>query len=240
MKSPWRFFIVIEALLAIFLLWQLSSNPAMLILLLFGILNIYWALRNQQRRKFQLILGSVILIICLVNSPATWLMLVFAVIFLGLKGFEIAGISMPNRSMKTKKSIVMVETIDPASHNGERKKQNWIGNDRIGTQVFEWDDINVAILAGDTIVDLGNTLLPKEDSVVIVRKGFGRTRILVPYGIGILFEHATLYGKVIFDDELQVLRNETIKIYSEDYDESPRRLKIVTNTLVGDVEVIRA
>jgi predicted membrane protein len=119
------------------------------------------------------------------------------------------------------------------------KKQNWIGNDRIGTQVFEWDDINVAILAGDTIVDLGNTLLPKEDSVVIVRKGFGRTRILVPYGIGILFEHATLYGKVDFDEDTQVLRNETIKIYSEDYDESPRRLKIVTNTLVGDVEVIR-
>lgn len=44
----------------------------------------------------------------------------------------------------------------------------------------------MAILAGDTIVDLGNTLLPKEDSIVIVRKGFGRTRILVPYGIGIL------------------------------------------------------
>ena len=151
MKSPWRFFIVIEALLAIFLLWQLSSNPAMLIMLLFGTLNIYWALRKHRRRKFQLILGSVILIICLVNSPATWLMLIFAVIFLGLKGFE----------------------------------------------------------------------------------------ILVPYGIGILFEHATLYGKVDFDEDTQVLRNETIKMYSEDYDESPRRLKIVTNTLVGDVEVIR-
>jgi predicted membrane protein len=82
-------------------------------------------------------------------------------------------------------------------------------------------------------------LLPKEDSIVIVRKGFGRTRILVPYGIGILFEHATLYGKVDFDEDTQVLRNETIKMYSEDYDESPRRLKIVTNTLVGDVEVIR-
>jgi lia operon protein LiaF len=239
MKSPWRFFIVIEALLAIFLLWQLSSNPAMLIMLLFGVLNIYWAMHKHRHGKFQLILGSVILIICLVNSPATWLMLIFAVIFLGLKGFEIAGISIPNHSLKNKKSIVMVETTDPTSHNGERKKQNWIGNDRIGTQVFEWDDINVAILAGDTIVDLGNTLLPKEDSVVIVRKGFGRTRILVPYGIGILFEHATLYGKVDFDEDTQVLRNETIKIYSEDYDESPRRLKIVTNTLVGDVEVIR-
>lgn len=132
----------------------------------------------------------------------------------------------------------MVETTDPTSHNGERK-QSWIGNDRIGTQVFEWDDINVAILAGDTIVDLGNTLLPKEDSIVIVRKGFGRTRILVPYGIGILFEHATLYGKVEFDEETQVLRNETIKMYSEDYDESPRRLKSHHEYLSGDVEVIR-
>lgn len=239
MKSPWRFFIVIEALLAIFLLWQLSSNPAMLIMLLFGGLNIYFALRKQPQRKFQLILGSVIVIICLVNSPATWMMLIFAVIFLGLKGFEIAGISMPSHSFKNKKSIVMVETTEPTEHNDERQKQSWIGNDRIGTQVFEWDDINVALLAGDTIVDLGNTLLPKEDSVVIVRKGFGRTRILVPYGIGILFEHSTLYGKVDFDESHQVLRNETVKIYSEDYDESSRRLKIVTNTLVGDIEVIR-
>lgn len=239
MKSPWRFFIVIEALLAIFLLWQLSANPPMLIMLIFGVLNIYFALRKHRRRKFQLILGLVILIICLVNSPATWLMLIFAVIFLGLKGFEVAGISMPSHSLKNKKSIIIVDTTDPASHSGERKKQSWIGNERIGSQVFEWDDINVAVLAGDTIVDLGNTLLPKEDSIVIVRKGFGRTRILVPYGIGILFEHATLYGKVEFDEDQQVLRNETVKIYSDDYDESQRRLKIVTNTLVGDVEVIR-
>jgi lia operon protein LiaF len=40
-------FIVIEALLAIFLLWQLSSNPAMLIMLLFGVLNIYWAMHKH-------------------------------------------------------------------------------------------------------------------------------------------------------------------------------------------------
>ncbi|HAP6950980.1 TPA: cell wall-active antibiotics response protein, partial [Enterococcus faecium] len=32
---------------------------------------------------------------------------------------------------------------------------------------------------------------------------------------------------------------EQIKIYSSDYDENPRRLKIITNTLIGDVEVIR-
>lgn len=30
-----------------------------------------------------------------------------------------------------------------------------------------------------------------------------------------------------------------IKIDSNDYDENPRRFKIITNTIVGDIDVIR-
>lgn len=135
--------------------------------------------------------------------------------------------------------MIIVEAESPTEHQGERKKQSWFGNERIGNQVFEWDDINVDLIAGDTIVDLGNTLLPKEDSVVIIRKVFGRTRVLVPYGVGILFEHATFYGKVRFEEEEIALKNESLKMYSEDYDDSPRRLKLITNSLLGDVEVIR-
>ncbi|MGM0215632.1 cell wall-active antibiotics response protein LiaF [Enterococcus sp. AZ109] len=239
MRSPWRFFIIIELLLAVFLLWQVSSNPPVLIMVVFGILNIYWGLRKNHRRKFQLILGSLILIICLVNSPATWLMLIFAVLFIGLKGVEIAGVSFPSYSFKNKKQMIIVEAENPTEHQGEKKKQPWFGNERIGNQVFEWDDINVDLIAGDTIIDLGNTLLPKEDSVVIIRKVFGRTRVLVPYGVGILFEHATFYGKVRFEEEELILKNESLKMYSVDYDDSPRRLKLITNSLLGDVEVIR-
>ena len=49
----------------------------------------------------------------------------------------------------------------------------------------------------------------------------------------------TLVGNVLFEEEQFSLKNEQIKIYSSDYDENPRRLKIITNTLIGDVEVIR-
>lgn len=239
MKHPWRFFIIVEALLAILLLWQLSTNTAVLVMFIFGALNIYWALRKGKRRGFQCILGIIILVLCLVNSPATWAMLIFGILFIVLKGAEIAGVSFPNRSFNNKKSIVIVETAEPSIHQGQRKKQNWLGNDRIGTQIFEWDDINISVFAGDTIIDLGNTLLPKEDSIVLIRKAFGRTRILVPDGVAIMLEHASIYGKIEFEGEELSLKNETIKIYSEDYDASQRRLKLVTNTLFGDIEVIR-
>ena len=135
--------------------------------------------------------------------------------------------------------MMMIQTEQLKPHNNERTKQQLIGNQRIGSDVYEWDDINIAIATGDTIIDLGNTLLPKDDNIVIVRKGVGRTRILVPLGIAISLEHATIVGNVYFEEEQFALKNESIKIYSNDYDENPRRLKIITNTLLGDVEVIR-
>ncbi len=73
----------------------------------------------------------------------------------------------------------------------------------------------------------------------MVRKGIGRTRILVPLGVGVMVEYATFAGDLIFEGEQSTLRNESLKVYSEDYDENPRRIKIITSTFLGDVEVIR-
>lgn len=242
MNSSLRFFVVVETLLLLFAVWQIVNNTEILIFVVFGALNIYLALRKQPRKKFQkfqLILGSLILFFSLVSSPALWLMLIFAVLFIGLKGVEISGIDLTKNAFWRKKQMMMIQTEQLKPHNNERTKQQLIGNQRIGSDVYEWDDINIAIATGDTIIDLGNTLLPKDDNIVIVRKGVGRTRILVPLGTAISLEHATIVGNVYFEEEQFALKNESIKIYSNDYDENPRRLKIITNTLLGDVEVIR-
>ncbi|OTP09506.1 hypothetical protein A5844_002284 [Enterococcus sp. 10A9_DIV0425] len=243
MNSSWRFFIVVEALLLLFAIWQIVNNFGLLLLVAFGILNIYLSSRKSPRsgfQNFQLVLGGLIIFFSLVNSPALWAMIVFAILFIGLKGVEISGIDLTKNTFWRKKQIIMVQTEQLKSHNNERKKQQLFGNQRIGNDVYEWDDINIAMLSGDTIIDLGNTLLPKDDNIIIVRKGIGRTRILVPLGIAVSLEHATLIGNVQFEEEPFSLRNESIKIYSNDFDENPRRLKIITNTIIGDIEVIRA
>lgn len=54
-----------------------------------------------------------------------------------------------------RKSLVVVETSSTTEKNGKRMKRPWIGNERIGNAIYEWDDINFSIFAGDTIIDLG-------------------------------------------------------------------------------------
>lgn len=242
MKNPWRFFFVVEALLASVAIWQMAQNEGLLIFLIIGILCLYFSLRKSERTRFthfQLVLGCILIFISLINSPAAWIMVIFAILFIGLKGVEITGVNFSEANLWNKKKMVIVETETPKEHNEQKQKNRWFGNERIGTQVYEWDDINIDLISGDTIIDLGNTILPKDDNIVIVRKGFGRTRILVPYGIGLVVEHAALYGSISFDGEIHALHNESIKLYSEDYDQTSRRLKILTNTFVGDTEVIR-
>lgn len=242
MNNPWRFFLIVEALLFILAVWQIVSSPPLMVVLLFGLANIYWASKHNKQSKFgnfQMIIGCLAVFISLLNSPALWIMVIFAIIFIGLKGVEISGVDLTKNAFWRKKQMIIVEADEPKVHQQEKTKQQWFGNERIGNQVYEWDDININVVSGDTIIDLGNTILPKKENSVIIRKGVGRTRILVPQGIGVMLQHATFIGTVTFEGEQTPLRNESLKIFSADYDASQRKVKIITNTLVGDIEVIR-
>lgn len=243
MNNPWKSFILVEALLLVLALWQIIHNTPLLVLLILGILSVVFAAKRRAHRSgflnFILVTGIILIFISVINSPAVWLMVVFAILFIGLRGVEISGIDLTQRAPWKKKQMMIIETTNVESKNGRRFKRPWFANERIGSNVYEWDDINIDILSGDTIIDLGNTLLPKEDNVIIVRKGFGRTRVLVPLGVDVLLEHSTFLGNVTFENEKYHLKNESLKVYSDSYDSNPRRLKILTNTLLGDVEVIR-
>ena len=246
MKNSWRIFITIELLMLLFVLYKVVNETQALIFLLFGVVNIIFALKRHRPssfRQFQLIMGAVVVMMSLLTSgPVIWFMLVFAILFLGLVGVETSGLSVLEHLDLVPwkdKQMLNIESVAPELKNGKKFKRQLFGNQRFGSTIYEWDDINLSIISGDTIIDLGNTILPKEDNVIIIRKGFGRTRIIVPMGVGIVVEHATVSGKLVFEEKSYTLKNEAIKIFSEDYDENIRRVKIVTNTLLGDVEVVR-
>lgn len=243
MNSGWRFFIVVESLLLLGILWQFSNHVGLLILFVLGLFLMFVSKRSGKRKStqnFWLLLGAILTLSVLFNSWAFWIMMIVAILFIGLKGIEISGVGPFARVPWKEKSMIMVDTVPPETKGGRRFKRPWFSNDRIGTNnVYEWEDINITILSGDTLIDLGNTLLPKNDSVILVRKGFGRTKILVPAGIGLMVEHSSFYGRLSFDQEEYGMKNEAIKLYSNDYDQNDRRLKIVTSTLFGDLEVIR-
>lgn len=242
MNNSWRFFIVVEALLLMVSFWQLFHTGGLLFLFIIGSLLIFLSLKKQLQgtfKKFQLFMGILFIFISLISLPIVWFMVALGIIFIGVKGMKDLGVDKKHQMPWKKKQMMIIETTNAESRSGKRYKRSWFESQRIGSNVYEWDDINFDILSGDTIIDLGNTLLPKEDCSIMIQKGIGRTRILVPLGVAIKLEHSTFYGNVYFEKEIYHLKNESLKIYSNDFDTNNRRLKIVTNTLIGDIEVIR-
>ncbi|MGX7403494.1 cell wall-active antibiotics response protein LiaF [Enterococcus camelliae] len=240
MKNAWRFFLIGECLLFVFALWQLVHNIPLVILFFLGVGSIFIVTKKENEKKRTLqVIGAIFIVIALVNNFAIWLMLLFAILFIGIKGVEISGVQLFQKNWLKKKKIMMVETIEPTAHASEKIKKTWIGDSRIGSEIFEWNDIVLSIVAGDTIIDLGNTLLPKKENTIVIRKLFGKTRILVPAGIGIKLQQNSFLGTVTFEDEAIQLKNEELIIYSTDYDDSQRKLHILSTNCVGEIEVIR-
>ncbi|EUJ31927.1 cell wall-active antibiotics response protein LiaF [Listeria cornellensis] len=145
-------------------------------------------------------------------------------------------------SRKRAPQLLMVKTKETAENMNPRNtfiRNQWFGNQRVLDVVYEWDNINIQTGIGDTIIDLGNTVLPTGESVVLIRSFSGKIRLLVPFDLGICLEHSAIFGHLQYDKESTVVQNDTIKLYSDNYEKAPRKVKIITSVVLGDLEVIR-
>ncbi|WP_163652429.1 cell wall-active antibiotics response protein LiaF [Listeria sp. PSOL-1] len=138
--------------------------------------------------------------------------------------------------------LLMVKTCEPASKIDKANhfiRNQWFGNRRMLDVVYEWDDINVQTGIGDTIIDLGNTVLPTGESVIMIRSISGKIRLLIPFDLGICLEHSAIFGNLQYDKINTTVQNNTIKVYSDNYETAVRKVKITTSVVFGDLEVIR-
>lgn len=236
-----RLFLLSESLLLLSALWQLMIKPTLWIPFVAAILVFLITLKMKKKNRFRslLQLGSLgMILICLLFLPSIWLMVVVVLCFafLGKEAF----FNQKHRLRWQRPSLKTVQTVE-SEPNDELliQRNHWFGNEQMGMKPFVWNDIDLMVLAGDTIIDLGETILPASDNVIVVRKGFGRTRILVPIGVGVMLTHTTMAGKVLFEGEEYTLNSEVLKIKSEHYEESHRRIRLVTSSIIGNLEVVR-
>lgn len=103
---------------------------------------------------------------------------------------------------------------------------------------YEWDDINLVYLGGNTIVDLGNTVIPAGEHIVMVRKVFGRLRLIIPRDIGLGLNISLVSGQVVFENQTYPLTLENFTWRTPSYAEANRKLKLIVSSVIGDVEVI--
>lgn len=104
---------------------------------------------------------------------------------------------------------------------------------------YSFEDINIIRASGNDTIDLTNVIVTGMDNVIIIRKIFGNTKILVPIDVAVTLEVSSIYASVDFF-ELQEydLRNESITL-GEAEDSSLKKVKIIVSTIAGNVEVAR-
>lgn len=235
----------IMILLFVWLFYQLFNTWMLLLFFIAGLffLLLYKSSKSEDGRKSQWLWMSVVFFaLSLVFTSAFWAIIsVFLIV-------EFNSDSKLSRTIRDplfrrnkywhEKEFVSVEWDEETETETKFTRNRWFGDDTEGKKVFEWDDKNFTKLMGDTFFDLGNTILPKKENTIVIRKGFGDTKVIVPKDVALSIDISLALGKLVIDTEEYDLKNETIKWQSKDYQTSLRKLRIVSNTLVGEVEVI--
>ncbi|MCI2171866.1 cell wall-active antibiotics response protein LiaF [Schleiferilactobacillus perolens] len=217
--------------------WQVVTEPMSLILIVVGTILLV-SRRSEQRRGSSRMFAGIFITIGITMNSAFWGLFVLTFLALLLFLATSAG-GVRNWVPWRQKQYVHFKTTAPQDNeHSQLQRSPWFGDHTIGTTTFPWDDINFVALYGDTIIDLGNTLLPEDqDNTIMIRKGVGRTRILVPVGVDVELDHSALYGKVQFLDDHYQLQNERLQVHHQEKDGKVRTIKIVTSVLIGDLEV---
>ncbi len=239
-----RWLKIILGVLALLMFYESFSDSFTLLLMTIGIVSLF--LRNNMGEKNQ----DTMLLIGVSSIALALLLSRFILIFIILLGIVLIG-QFPELYQTARKGFkkpqdaskstefIMVKFNDAEKDTAKLERNRWIGNDdRTTDEVYSWSDINFTKTIGNTIFDLGNTILPKDQNIILIRKGFGNTKILVPEEVSISLDVSILAGGLKIGEEEISMKNETFKWQSERYETNARKVKLVANVIIGEVEVV--
>ena len=227
-----QIFLFIEACLltgALIMMVSEHFSRFLLILLLFLLLIRYYT--GKQGNNFILVAVSILFFFIIMLNPFVILAIFVALIYSLF-------LLYPMMNQEREDTNLVFEEVVTV----KREKNRWFGNLHhfSSYQTCRFDDINLFRLMGKDTIHLERVILSNHDNVIILIKLVGTTRIIVPVDVEVSLSVNSLYGDLtFFDQSKRALRNEQFHQETRDYLKSPKSVKILLTTMVGDVEVVR-
>ena len=227
-----QIFLFIEACVltgALIMMVSEHFSRFLLILLLFLLLIRYYT--GRQGNNFILVAVSILFFFIIMLNPFVILAIFVALIYSLF-------LLYPMMNQEREDTNLIFEEVVTV----KREKNRWFGNLHhfSSYQTCRFDDINLFRLMGKDTIHLERVILSNHDNVIILRKIVGTTKIIVPVDVEVSLSVNSLYGDLIFFDQpKRALRNEQFHQETRDYLKSPKSVKILLTTMVGDVEVVR-
>ncbi|MGT2710840.1 cell wall-active antibiotics response protein LiaF [Streptococcus oriscaviae] len=226
-----QFFLLLESIIFTLAFFDvLASEAARAILLVAVFMLVIWYVTG--RKNSQVLLASAVSLIFLVFvlNPYFIVGVMLFIIYIFINFF----------SRYEKRNQYTHILLEDEPLEAKKEKTKWFGNQDHSQDKYGFEDINIIRLFGNDVVDLDEAVLVGRDNIVVIRKTFGKTKIIVPIDVEVSLVASSLYGRVQFMGlSYWDLRNESFSISSPHYKDSHKRVKLVVNCLFGDVEVVR-
>lgn len=199
---------------------------------------------NRILRMIFLSMGLFLLILSLLMIRSIWVIIfaiiLFFILFRTEDGNEFIhfrdAFIAPKRSESKYLGVKLIEA--QSKQRTILKQESIFEMYKDESQEYEWDDVNIVTIAGNQIIDFGNTILPISETTIVIRKIFGRTRVIIPNEIGIKLNISLISGAVVFESQRYPLTSENFKWMSPDYKSSKRQVNLLISVVFGDIEVI--
>ena len=183
-----QFFVIVETILLVMGLMTIMANNFIEFYLNFSFnsFGIYVFIIQDKRNNLLLTVGLVLLFLILMLNPYIIMAVVLGVVYVVINRFS---------QVKKKNRFALVRFCEE-DLKAKPIRNQWIGADMHDSDFYAFDDINMVRLTGSDTIDLSNVIVTGKDNVVIIRKVFGPTKILVPIDVSVKLNVSAIYGSV--------------------------------------------
>ncbi len=228
-----QLFLTIEAILLTMAMIDIMATdfPRFVVLLFLFAIGLRFYL-GKDWGNFLLTSTALLLFFIIMANPYVVLSIIFGVVYMILNYFSRIG----------KRENYQFVHIDQSPKRVKRERMRWFGNQDYFNQstTYPFDDINIVRVFGNDVIDLTEVALVGTNNVIVVRKSFGTTHVIVPLGVEVDLSASAVYGHLDFLGLVESdLRNESVKFQSHHFLNANKRVKVVISVLFGDIEVIR-
>lgn len=222
----------------ILILLEVSLNGGLLFLLIVSCVLVYMGRKRLPRTSGKVFLGGGIFffVTTIMNMVVVKFFLLVLLVYLVFLLYQ-----SKQKPKKIRPVLEKPEQMEEDLVQHETIFQNrWVGKQRTHEHVYEWNDVNIQAGFGETVIDLSYTVLPKGESIIMIRNIVGKIQILVPYELEVSIQHSSMLGSAtLFQHEEPGVFNQVLSYKTKGYEEASEKVKLVTSMFAGDLEVKR-
>ncbi|MED4079396.1 cell wall-active antibiotics response protein LiaF [Halalkalibacterium halodurans] len=116
-------------------------------------------------------------------------------------------------------------------------RRSFIGDIHYVYDPFELDDFTIWNGIGEVKIDFSKAMIPEGETVIIIQQLIGEINLFVPEDLAVSVQGTSWIGDVSLFQRRQGGFFQTLSVATKDYKQSPRRIKLVLSTVIGEVKV---